>query len=239
MQIDRIPKKKDALGRMLADYLAGDHGACVTVASSVLDMDRMGGGTMFRPFSQMGEMERQGLECCQGKVLDVGAGSGCHSLVLQDRGLDVTAMDISPGCVDVMTARGVKQVLHESLFALGKGNYDTLLMLMNGIGICGTIEGLNYFLQYARALLAPGGQILADSTDISGGFTSLPMAGGGNEAPYYGETRFSMSYKGVAGDPFDWLYIDYATLSFYAEFHGWRCRRIFRGTDGKYLARIW
>jgi len=133
----------------------------------------------------------------------------------------------------------VRKVLHESLFSLGQENFDTLLMLMNGIGICGTIEGLNYFFQYARDLLAPGGQIIADSTDISGGFTCLPLAGGDSEASYYGETQFSMSYKKVVGDPFDWLYIDYATLCFYAEFHGWRCRQIVLGPDGKYLARIY
>lgn len=106
MQTNLIPEKKDALGRMLADYLAGDHDACVAVASSVLDMDRMAGRTMFRSLSQMSEMERLGLDACLGRVLDVGAGSGCHSLVLQERGLDVTAMDISPGCVAVMASRG-------------------------------------------------------------------------------------------------------------------------------------
>jgi len=239
MQVDLIFEQKDALGQMLLDYLAGDHRACVDVISSVLDMDRMAGSTMFRSLDRMADMERLGLDCCKGKVLDVGAGSGCHSLVLQDRGLDVTAMDISPGCVAVMAAQGVKTVRHDSLFSHKDTGYDTLLMLMNGMGICGTIEGLNYFFQHIQSLVAPGGQVIADSTDISQAFTCLPLAGNDPDAPYYGETRFSMSYKDVAGDPFDWLYIDFATLSFYAEFHGWRCQKIFGGKDGKYLARIY
>lgn len=236
MQTDLLPPDRDPLGAMLTDYLAGSKEAFVTVESSTLDMSKMPGATMFRVLEEMSDMEKEGLSLCGGRVLDVGAGSGCHSLVLQDRGVDVTAMDISPGCVAVMEARGVTNVCHDSLFTHEERGYDTLLMLMNGIGLCGTIDGLNYFFQYARDLLAPGGQIIADSTDISGAWAAMPMVGG--EEPYYGETRFVMSYKDAPGEPFDWLYIDYATLAFYAEFHGWRCRRIFSGEEGKYLVRI-
>ena len=237
MQTELIDPARDPLGTMLLDYLAGRKEAFVEVESSVLEMSRMKGDTMFRSLEAMSGMEQKGLELCRGKILDVGAGSGCHSLVLQNRGMDVTAMDISPGCVTVMEARGILKVCHDSLFVYRDSGYDTLLMLMNGIGICGSIEGLNIFFQSLGDLLAPGGQVIADSTDLSAAFTSLPLAG--DDGPYYGETQFVMTYEGMAGEPFDWLYIDYATLAFYAEFHGWHCDRIFRGQEGKYLARIY
>ena len=42
------------------------------------------------------------VDMATGKTLDVGAGSGCHSLVLQEKGIDVTAIDISPLSVETI-----------------------------------------------------------------------------------------------------------------------------------------
>ena len=232
-----IDSEKDPLGMMLSDYLAGDKNACVRVDSPQLEMSRMKGSVMFRPKEKMSALEQCALDLCQGHILDVGAGSGCHSLVLQEAGKDVTALDISPGCMAVMEKQGVTQRIFASLFSLKKERFNTLLMLMNGIGICGSIEGLNYFLQQMRTLLHPGGQIIADSTDLTSMYTRQPLAATETDA-YYGETQFTMTYGKVRSDPFDWLYIDYATLAFYAEFHGWRCEKIMTGGDGKYLFRI-
>ena len=191
----------------------------------------------------MSGLELTALDLCRGKILDVGAGSGCHSLVLQEGGHDVTALDLSPGCMDVMGARGVEKRMFDSLFNLDSQRptaqgFSTLLMLMNGMGICGSIEGLNYFFQHIRGILCRGGQVLADSTDLAAMHVQLPLMPD-ESCAYYGETQFIMSYKGISSDPFDWLYIDYATLAFYAEFHGWRCEQIMKMPDGKFLARIY
>ncbi|WDP91115.1 MAG: class I SAM-dependent methyltransferase [Desulfobacter sp.] len=238
MQKDILPRDRDPMGAMLGDYLAGDTTAFLTVESPLLEMSEMDGATMFRDRDEMSELELRAMDLCRGKILDVGAGSGCHSLELQAAGRDVTALDISPGCMAAMAARGVEQRVLDSLFNLTKGHFDTLLMLMNGIGICGTIAGLNYFFQHIRSILTPGGQVLADSTDLAAMHTRLPLMPGEEEA-YYGETEFVMSYKGMASEPFDWLYIDYATLAFYARFHGWKCEQVMTGGDGKFLARIY
>ena len=118
--------------------------------------------TLFRSYKSMQEIERKALDMAKGRVLDVGAGSGCHSLVLQEKGLDVTAIDISPLSVETMKERGVKNVLEQDFFTL-KGQYDTILMLMNGIGIVGTLERLPEFFKQLDKILAPGGQVLCDS----------------------------------------------------------------------------
>ena len=114
----------------------------------------------------MPELEVLALQQCRGSVLDVGAGAGCHALALQRRGLQVTALDISEGAVEAMQRQGVRQVLRQDIFQLKGAAYDTLLMLMNGIGIAGTLEGLERFLEHAKTLLRPGGQILLESSDI-------------------------------------------------------------------------
>ncbi|MCG8688584.1 MAG: class I SAM-dependent methyltransferase [Desulfobacterales bacterium] len=232
-----IAPEKDPLGLMLTDYLAGNQKVYVRVESPLLDMTRMKGEVMFRPKEKMSALELSALDLCRGSILDVGAGSGCHSLVLQDQGKDVTALEISPGCMAVLEKQRVEKRIFASLFSLKKERFNTLVMLMNGIGICGSIEGLNYFLQHIRQLLEQGGQVLADSTDLTSMYTRQPIVPDDSGA-YYGETQFTMSYGRIQSDPFDWLYIDYATLEFYAQFHGWQCEQILTTGDGKFLARI-
>jgi len=234
----RISRDKDPMGAMLLDYQAGDKEACLEVDSDLLEMSVMAGKTLFRGVEEMSGLEQRALGLCRGRILDVGAGSGCHSLVLQGADHDVTALDISPGCMDVMAHRGVEQRVFDSLFNLTDLRFDTLLMLMNGIGICGSIEGLNHFFQHIRGLLGKGGQVLVDSTDLAAMYTQISLIPEESES-YYGETQFIMFYKEIASDPFDWLYIDYATLDFYAQFHGWRCERVMKIPDGKFLARIY
>ncbi|MCG8615428.1 MAG: methyltransferase domain-containing protein [Desulfobacterales bacterium] len=229
---------RDPLGAMLTDYMDGRTDAFVRVDSTLLEMSEMTGDIMFRNQADMNDLETTALSLCRGRTLDVGAGSGCHSLALQAAGFDVTAMDISPGCIDVMERRGVEKRLLKSLFSLKEDRFNTLLMLMNGIGICGTIEGLNFFFQHIRGILTHGGQVLADSTDLTAIYTNLALIPG-EEETYYGETEFTMTYGDIRGEPFEWLYIDYATLAFYAEFHGWRCEQVLKRPDGKFLARIY
>lgn len=228
--------EQDPLGSMMLDYLNGDEDACVTVESATLDMWEMTGQTMFRTFGQMNRIERKALSLCKGHVLDIGAGSGCHSLYLQEKGFRIDSLDQSCGCIEVMRKRGVKNPIHDNLFSLKNRQYDTLLMLMNGIGITGSLDGLNLFFQFAAELLTPQGQIITDSTDLSQLYDvdSLVM----EEEHYYGETEFIMVYKQTTSDPFEWLYVDFENLSFYAEIHGFECNKIMDDSTGKYLVQI-
>jgi hypothetical protein len=226
---------KDPLGSMMVDYLNGDLNAHVEVKSTTLDMWEMAGSTMFRTFKSMNKIERKALSLCHGKILDIGAGSGCHSLYLQKKGHMVDALDMSCGCVEVMKKRDVAHVIHGNLFSV-ENKYDTLLMLMNGLGICGSLDGLNLFLQFSKTILADDGQIIADSTDLASLYDikAIPLTNGA----YYGETEFTMTYKSIVGDPFEWLYIDFETLKYYAGFHGYSCEKIMGDKTGKYLARL-
>lgn len=231
-------KNKDPLGSMLCDYLGGNPEAFLNVWSSTLEMSTMTGATMCRNYAAMNEMEKSALAACHGRVLDVGAGAGCHSLVLQARDLEIEAIDISPGCVEVMRRRGVAAPSHRNVFALDNSSYDTILMLMNGIGICSTLNGLNLFLQQLDRLLAPGGQLLTDSTDLTPTFTAKGEATYNDDDGYCGETDFVMIYRGMRSDPFGWLYIDFGLLATICGFHGFLCEKLMETQGNQYLARI-
>ena len=228
---------KDPMGRAIADYQSNGKVARLRVFSPMFDEDEIPVKTLFRRYKEMPKIERRALDMSRGRVLDVGAGAGCHSLALQDKGIDVTAIDISPLSVATMRQRGVKNVAEQDFFTL-KGQYDTILMLMNGIGIVGRLERMAEFFKQLDTLLAEGGQLLCDSSDIcylyedEDGVIELPSEG------YYGEQTFRMQYKDVQGDSFPWIYIDADTLTQVANANGYNVDIVAEGEHYDYLARI-
>ena len=186
----------------------------------------------------MPKLERTALDLCRGRVLDVGAGAGCHSLALQQKGLDVTAIDISPLSVEVMRCRGVKSAVAADLFdETFAGCYDTVLMLMNGSGIIGRLERMPLFFHRMKQLLAAGGQVLMDSSDLRYVFENEDGSWDIDlNAGYYGELEYQMQYQKVKGEPFDWLYVDFDTLAFHAQANGFRAELVAEGGHYDYLA---
>ncbi|SNR33076.1 class I SAM-dependent methyltransferase [Hymenobacter mucosus] len=231
----------DPLGQALQDYQRGHHSATITVHSNVADEEPLPAAYFFRSLWEMPELERTALDECRGRVLDLGAGAGCHSLELQSRGFQVKAVDISAGAVQVMQERGVQEVACHDIFedALGAEKYDTLLLLMNGIGLAGTLEGLERFLAHARTLLAPGGQILATSSDISylyedeDGSLLFDLNG-----PYYGEVEYTMQYGQQEGHTFHWIFADASILQDYAEAAGYQVEFLGEDDQQQYLVRL-
>ena len=226
------------MGRAIADYHKTRTADRLRVFSPMFEEDEIPLKTLFRSYKDMPGIERKALDLAKGKTLDVGAGAGCHSLVLQGRGFDVTAIDISPLSVETMKNRGIRKVFEQDFFSLA-GQYDTILMLMNGIGIVGTLERMPKFFMLLDKMLAPEGQLLCDSSDISyvfeteEGFIEYPDNDG-----YYGEQSFQMQYKDTIGEPFPWLYIDADTLRQVAEENGYTAEVVAEGDHYEYLARI-
>ena len=231
-------RKADPMGRAIADYQLTGTADRLRVFSPMFEEDEIPLATLFRTYEEMPEIERKALDMTRGKTLDVGAGSGCHSLVLQGRGVDVTAIDMSPLSVETMRQRGVKKVVEQDFFTVG-GKYDTILMLMNGIGIVGTLERMPEFFRHLDKILATGGQVLCDSSDISyvfedeNGLIDYPDTG-----HYYGELSYRMQYKDTIGEPFDWLYIDAETLRKEAEENGYAVEVVAVGEHFDYTALI-
>ena len=231
---------KDPMGTAIADYFKCHKADRLRVFSSLFDEDEIPVKELFRSEKQMSLLERTALKMATGKILDIGAGSGCHALALQEAGKDVQAIDISPLSVEVMKQRGVNKVSLTNLFdPRFCESYDTLLMLMNGSGIIGKLENLPDFFLKMKQILRPNGYILMDSSDLrylfeeeDGSFV-IDLAG-----DYYGEIDFQMQYKDIQGDSFDWLYIDFQTLSLYAAEHGFKAELITEGKHYDYLAKL-
>jgi SAM-dependent methyltransferase len=225
---------KDILGKAISDYYNYEREHILWVHDEHGPKVEMPVATYFRREDQMPQLELKALELCRGRVLDIGAGAGSHVLALQDRHIDVTAMDISPLAAEVMRMRGVDKAITRDIFQHKGEQFDTLLLLMNGIGLAGNMQGLRRFLQHARQLLLPGGQLLFDSSDVAYLYEDgLPVSD-----QYYGEIRCRYEYRRQKTDWFSWLYIDRETLSLIAADEGWQTEIIFEDDQDQYLARL-
>ena len=235
-----LSKDKDPMGAAILDYQKSGKAGRLRVLSSMFEEDEMPVKHLFRKVEEMPMLEQKALRLTKGRVLDIGAGSGCHTLALQEKGLEVKAIDISPLSCEAMELRGVKDAECINLFDehLETG-FDTILLLMNGTGIAGKIEHLPALFQRLKALLNPGGQILIDSSDLKyiyeneDGSFDINLNGA-----YYGEVDYQMIYKDVKGDRFDWLYVDFPLLKSIAETCGMHGELVAEGEHYDYLARF-
>jgi SAM-dependent methyltransferase len=185
-------------------------------------------------------LETRALDLCQGRVLDVGAGAGLHALELQRRGLEVTAIDISPNCVTIMKERGVRDAQLADLYTFEDSPFDTILSICNGLDKVGRLADLPKFLDRMRHLMAPGGQLLADSFDLRVGADAARLADLQRKTAagrYFGEMDLRFEYKDQAGDAFSTLQIDFETLMQIAGQGGWACNLV-SSNGGHYLAQL-
>ncbi len=226
---------KDLFGKAILDYQTDNNPQNLVTETSISEEDEMSVAYLFRNYSQMPQVEQKALQLSKGKILDVGCGAGSHSLYLQEEDFDVTAIDISPNAVEACRLRGLKKTVNTDVMAFGDEKYDTILLLMNGTGICGRLSKIGIFLQKLKTLLNYGGQILLDSSDIIYMFDEDEIP---SDTSYYGEVIFKITYKGESELPFDWLYIDYDTLKTASEANGLNCDRIMEGNHFDYLARL-
>jgi len=235
--MDQEKKFGDPIGVAIQEFAKTRKPDDIIVTSDICDDDIIPLEVLFRNYDEMPEIEQTALDHASGKVLDVGSGAGIHAVYLQDQGMDVTCIDISQGAVDYLNANGLK-AQRINFFSLKDQQFDTILMLMNGIGIAGKLSNLETTLTHAKSLLKPGGKILCDSSDIrylyedEDGSLWIDL-----NTDYYGNFRFQMKYKKEKGPWFDWLYVDFDTLFQAAKNVGLKAQRIVEIED-HYLAEI-
>ena len=225
---------KDVLGQAMHDYYFKNDPQTLWIHNNYGEDEDMPVSKYFRGEAKMPKLEQMALRLCKGKVLDVGAGVGSHTLALQQKGFDVTAIEISPKASEVMQHRGVKNIITGDVFNYQSQPFDTLLFMMNGIGFTGNTQRLRDFLKHAKTLIAPGGQLLFDSSDVAYVYNyKLPK-----RETYYGIITYQYDYKNEKTDWFTWLYIDRNLLTKIAGEEGWTTEVPGEDRWDKFLVRL-
>ncbi len=230
----------DLFGKAILDFQTNTSPEDIITETSISEADEMSVAYLFRSYDEMPKLEQNALQLAKGKILDIGCGAGSHSLYLQnEKKLEVTSIDISENAIKVCQLRGLENAKVLNVLDLENETFDTILLLMNGTGIFGTLNETPKSLQKLKSLLNPNGQILIDSSDIIYMFDD--DEDGGKWIPgdtYYGELTFTISYKNQTEDTFPWLYLDYNTLQNAAHANGLQCQLVYEGEHFDYLARL-
>jgi SAM-dependent methyltransferase len=187
--------------------------------------------------------DRRALDRARGRVLDVGVGAGRVALALQERGVPVTGLDISPGAIEVCRARGVRDLVHASVeeHATAGHRYDTFLLLGNNLGLLEGRERAPAFLAALARMASPGAQVIAQGTDPYG--TTDPVQVAYHErnrrhGRLGGQLRLRLRYRELATDWFDYLVCSPDELAELVAGTGWRLTDIDNTDAPYYLATL-
>ncbi len=234
------PHFDDPIGQAVLDYHYHSINHPIVVHSDDFDDDTIDTDYLFRTYKQMPALEKKALSLCKGSILDVGACAGAHSVYLQDKGFEVTSLETSKLCCEVLKNRNLRNVIHQDIFKFDGHTFDTILLLMNGTGIAGSLSGLEVMLHHLKTLLNPEGQILIDSSDLiylfeqEDGSALVDISGD----TYYGQLTFQTEYKNWKSQPFPWLYVDLSNLEHAVENNQLKIKKVFKGLHYDYLAQI-
>jgi hypothetical protein len=234
------PHFDDPIGRAVYDFHCHSINQPIIVHSDDFDDDTIDTSYLFRSYKQMPALEKKAMSLCSGTILDVGACAGPHSIYLQQKGFDVTALETSALCCEVLKDRNINKIVQQDIFKFSGHSFDTILLLMNGTGIAGSLSGLEVLLQRLKTLLNPAGQILIDSSDLiylfeeEDGSALIDISAD----KYYGELTFQTEYKNWTSQPFSWLYADLNNLENAVEKNQLKLKKVFKGQHYDYLAQI-
>lgn len=230
---------KDIFGMAFNDYLQGDKEGIILVHTDNFETEELEVAYFFRNIDELPEHEQDALNMCEGRILDVGAGAGCHSVLLKEKNADIHPMDISEGAVEVMKKRGLDTAFCKDFFEIKDEKYDVLLLLMDSIGLVGKLSNLPNFFKQAKSLLNPSGRIIFNSADMihhlmdDDGEVMLDL-----NASYYGEVEYVLEYQGQKGEAFNWIFIDFENIEDVAKDYGFESEIKWIDEQGNYVAEL-
>ena len=159
-------------------------------------------------------------------MLDVGCNAGRHALYLQQQGLDVLGVDVSPLAIAVAKGRGLNaEVLAIDELSAELGMFDTILMLGNNFGLFGSAAKARRLLRRFKTFTRPGATLIAESLNVYE--TKDPdhpayLAANRERSRMSGQIRMRARYKRLVTPWFDYLMVSPEEMETLVDGTGWR-----------------
>ncbi len=237
-------KNQDAHGRLIYDYFKGRPLGVEIVERDDGFINSGAGGAYLSQYKDWPDREKSAIRLSRGRVLDIGCGAGRHSLFLQEKGLDVTGVDVSPLAIQVCKGRGLRNARLMSIDDVGPslGKFDTILMLGNNFGLFGNKTKARSLLRRFLNMTNPKGRIIAESLEIykrpvdpaHRRYHLVNMSRG--RMP--GQVKIRIRYRSLATPWFDYLLASKKEMKQILNGTGWRAKRFFSSKGPSYIAII-
>jgi SAM-dependent methyltransferase len=231
----------DAYGALLlAAHEGRDAPEIVERDDGFINASPFGPGSYFAPFRRWPAHQRKAMRLVRGRVLDVGCGASRVCLHLQERGLEVVGIDVSPGAVEVSRRRGARDVRLLSIDDVDEslGTFDTIVMLGNNFGLFADAAKADELLRRFHRLTSPRGRIVAETRDVYATDDADHLAyqaRNRERGRMSGQIRIRVRYRELATPWFDYLMVSRDELRALAEPAGWTVARTL-DSDDTYVA---
>jgi SAM-dependent methyltransferase len=178
-----------------------------------------------------------------GRVLDIGCNAGRHALYLQQEGLDVLGVDVSPLAIAVAKERGLAnaEILSIDELSAALGTFDTILMLGNNFGLFGNAAKARRLLRRFKTFTSSGATLIVESLNVYE--TKDPdhlayLAANRERGRMSGQIRMRGRYKRFATPWFDYLMVSPQEMERLLEGTGWRVTNRYPPSGGRLYTYI-
>ena len=233
----RLTSEQDAFGHAVWDQYHGGNGFEI-IERSDGRFDISSGPTVYLDVDHWGSHALAALEHAHGRVLDIGCNAGRHALHLQQRGLDVLGVDVSPLSIAVARERGLNkaEVLSIDELSAGLGPFDTILMLGNNFGLFGSAAKARRLLKRFRRLTRAGATLIVETLNVHE--TEDPdhlayLAANRARGRMSGQLRLRARYKHFVTPWFDYLMVSPAEMESLLDGTGWRVAKQYQGAGAR------
>lgn len=235
---------KDILGTAMMDYYYGDKTVEIVLHNYIrtrklntsIGYNILPLRDLCKEINELEIFDKMAIDKCRGKVLDIGAGSGSHSLALVENKCDVISLDISKGATEVMKKRGLKKIEQIDINHYKEKSFDTLVFFGNNHGMFGNMRKFTNFIKksYKTGLLNKNGQII-----ISSPFVDLPFLNNFNKCKCeILLIKIQLEYKGQKSKKFKWMMVSPAFLNRCMKLEGFRTEEYFSDNKSSCVLKI-
>jgi SAM-dependent methyltransferase len=238
-----VRSDQDAYGQLMLAALEGRPAVeIIERDDGLVEAGRLGTQLYMAPFRHWPAHHRRAMRFVRGRVLDVGCGAGRVCLHLQERGLDVVGIDISPGAIEVCRRRGV---LDARVCSIDEADasldvFDTIVMLGNNFGLFGSRAKAQRLLRRFHRLTSDRGRIVAESRDVHRTDDPVHLAyleRNRSRGRLPGQIRIRVRYRLHTTPWLDYLMVSPTELEELLDGTGWRLSRTL-DSDDTYIAVI-